>query len=158
MKNNKLKRRGFTMVEVALVVTILGILASVVTPYIKDVMVKSRQGATMQDMIGLGKALEAYRIDYGYYPNFLWELRPVYLPASADLQDSWNRNYLYTPDNNGVSVSLYTGLNINGYELVSLGSDTATNPFPPIPWNAGFANAFYDIVLQNGVFIQKPQF
>ncbi len=65
LKQNK----GFTLIEVMVVVIILGILASVVIPNIMDEPGKARVGKAKQDVRGLEEALNRYKLDNYDYPS-----------------------------------------------------------------------------------------
>lgn len=63
-----MKARGFTLVEVLVVVVVLGILAAIIVPQATSARVDARNGARQADMINVGKALELYNSDFGVYP------------------------------------------------------------------------------------------
>jgi len=61
------RRRGFTLIEVMVVVAILAILAAVVVPRIMDEPAKARQAKVKQDIRAIESALDLYKLDnYGY--------------------------------------------------------------------------------------------
>ena len=65
---NKLNR-GFTLIEVMVVVIILGILAAVVVPNIMDKPEQARITKAKQDIRALESALNMYKLDNFVYPN-----------------------------------------------------------------------------------------
>jgi len=61
--------RGFTLIEVMVVVAILAILAAVVVPRIMDEPGKARQARAQQDIRAIENALDMYRLDNFRYPS-----------------------------------------------------------------------------------------
>ncbi|PXC02711.1 type II secretion system protein GspG, partial [Pseudomonas aeruginosa] len=62
-------QRGFTLIEIMVVVVILGILAAMVVPKVLDRPDQARATAARQDISGLMQALKLYRLDQGRYPS-----------------------------------------------------------------------------------------
>ncbi len=62
-------RRGFTLIEVMVVVAILAILAAVVVPRIMDEPAKARQAKVKQDIRAIESALDLYKLDNYRYPT-----------------------------------------------------------------------------------------
>jgi type II secretion system protein G len=60
--------RGFTLLEVLVVVVVLGILAAIMTPSIASARREARDSRRTQDMKAVEKALEMYINDWGVYP------------------------------------------------------------------------------------------
>ena len=65
---NQLMRRGFTLIEVLIVVVILGILAAVIVPQASSARSEARDTTREQDMRGVEKSLEMFTNDHGEYP------------------------------------------------------------------------------------------
>jgi len=57
------QQRGFTLVEMLIVVAILGLLASIMIPNLFDALQKARQKRTMTDMRGIGTGWMAWLSD-----------------------------------------------------------------------------------------------
>jgi general secretion pathway protein G len=116
-------KHGFTLVEMLLVVTIIGILAALVIPKIAGTSERARIAAAQADIKGgIRTALDRYEVENGFYPKSLQDLvtRPndaknwngPYLDSIP--QDPWQHNYIY----------VYPGRNNpSGYDLYSMGSD-----------------------------------
>ena len=61
-------KKGFTMIEILVVIVILGILVGIATMNIKINLIKSRDAARKSDLSSIQKALELYQNDHGVYP------------------------------------------------------------------------------------------
>lgn len=61
--------RGFTLVEVMLVIVILGVLASLVVGQFQGYTQSAAEAATKQDLHTLRTAIERYHADHGSYPS-----------------------------------------------------------------------------------------
>jgi general secretion pathway protein G len=61
--------RGFTLIEVLVVVVILGILAALVVPRIMDRPDEAKRVAAKADVNAIAQALKLYRLDNGFYPS-----------------------------------------------------------------------------------------
>ena len=61
--------RGFTLIEVMVVVAILAILAAVVVPRVMDEPAKARRAKAAQDIRAIESALDLYKLDNFRYPS-----------------------------------------------------------------------------------------
>src|SRR3954467_11180494 len=83
-------QRGFTLLEVMVVVVILGILAALVVPKIISRPDEARVIAAKQDIASLMQALKLYRLDNQRYPTTEQGLQAlVSRPESAPLAPNW---------------------------------------------------------------------
>jgi len=135
-------QRGFTLVEMIVVVAVLGILVAIVIPSLLSAVDRSRQRRSMADMANIAKANGMYQIDAGRYVAALADLQPNYMQI-VPVNDAWGTPWQYTPAGNRRS-----------YELRSLGKDGAAGPAAPAVW---FNEPFEpDIVMNTGQFTQMP--
>jgi general secretion pathway protein G len=116
-------RRAFTLVEMLLVVTIIGILAALVIPKIAGRGEQARETAAFTDIHGgIKTALDQFEVDNGLYPKSLQDLltqpsnaknwRGPYLDKLP--VDPWGNPYIY----------YYPGKHTaNSYDLLSMGPD-----------------------------------
>jgi general secretion pathway protein G len=71
LKPAKQSRRGFTLIEMMIVVTIIAVLASIVIPKFADLMRKAKEGVTKAGLGAMRSALSIYVGDNeGVYPSF----------------------------------------------------------------------------------------
>ena len=105
------KSRGFTLLELLVVIVIIGLLTAVVGPRFFSQIGKSEQSAAKAQIDALSKALDAYRLDTGQYPTTEQGLGAL-TTKPADVQrwsgpylqkapppDPWGRPYLYKAPN-----------------------------------------------------------
>jgi prepilin-type N-terminal cleavage/methylation domain-containing protein len=62
--NNK----GFTMIELFIVVSVIAILAAIAVPNFLEAQIRSKRGRTLEDMAILSDVLEAYALRTGHFP------------------------------------------------------------------------------------------
>jgi len=87
--------RGFTLIEVLVVITILTILAALIVPRIMDRPDQARVVAARNDVRAIEAALNLYRLDNGVYPSTEQGLQAlVQKPASGNVPRNWTRPYL----------------------------------------------------------------
>jgi general secretion pathway protein G len=99
--------RGFTLLELLVVVVIIGLLAGFVAPLYFGQVGKSEVNVAKAQIDALEKALDQYRLDTGHYPSAELGLRALlerplnepkwagpYLRKEVPL-DPWGKPYLY---------------------------------------------------------------
>lgn len=67
-------QRGFTLIELLIVMTIVGILASIVVPNYQRNLIKAREAVLMEDLYQMRRAIDAYFADHIRYPETLDDL------------------------------------------------------------------------------------
>lgn len=67
-------RRGFTLVEMLLVLMLIALLATLVTPVVTGGLQRARESTLRADLYALRKAIDDYYADTGTYPPELDEL------------------------------------------------------------------------------------
>lgn len=87
------KRRGFTLIEVLLVLAILGVIAAMVVPQLLGRQKKANIDATRLSITGLEQALELYAVDHsGEYPTTGEGLESLLTAPNND--EKWHGPYL----------------------------------------------------------------
>jgi general secretion pathway protein G len=82
--------RGFTLIEVMIVVVILGILAAVVIPRILDRPDQARVTAAKADIAVIMQQLKLYRLDNALYPATDQGLQALTIkPATNPIPPNW---------------------------------------------------------------------
>lgn len=66
-----MKNKGFSLIELLIVMAIIGVLATLITANFAGVRNKTRDAQRKADLKQLQLALETYRTDQGAYPNSL---------------------------------------------------------------------------------------
>ncbi|MDY0270344.1 type IV pilin protein [Trichloromonas sp.] len=66
--------RGFTLVELLIVMTVIGILASISVPSYQRSLIKARETVLMEDLYQMRRATDAYYADHAAYPESLEDL------------------------------------------------------------------------------------
>ena len=85
--------RGFTLIEVLVVIVILGILAALVVPRILERPDEARVIAAKHDIATIVQALKLYRLDNGRYPTTDQGLAAlVSRPTLPPLPPNWKPN------------------------------------------------------------------
>lgn len=88
----KAKERGFTIIEIMVVVFIIGLLASIIVPNIIGRTDEARVVKAKQDIISLENALEMYRLDNGFYPSTDQGLKAlVEKPTTEPMPSAWRQ-------------------------------------------------------------------
>jgi general secretion pathway protein G len=113
--------RGFTLLEIMVVVVILGILGALIVPNMFDQVDKARIEKARQDIKVIEAALDMYRLDNFRYPTTEQGLKAlIEKPTDGnvrnwkrylrDLQkDPWDQEYRYSnPGAHGREVDIYT--------------------------------------------------
>lgn len=84
------RQRGFTLIEIMVVIVILGVLAALVVPKVMSRPDEARAVAARQDIASLMQALKLYRLDNRRYPSTEQGLNAlVNKPTLAPIPDGW---------------------------------------------------------------------
>jgi general secretion pathway protein G len=101
------KNRGFTLVELLIVIVILGILASVTVFAVRGITTKAKSTACLSDKKVLEVAAESFMAQHGSYPTNTSEM-----VTDGLLKDvtAGNFSYVYTPPSAGTENYTITPL------------------------------------------------
>lgn len=114
-------QRGFSLIEIMVVVVILGILASLVVPKIMSRPDEARIVKAKQDVLAIQSALDLYKLDNNVYPSTEQGLmalveKPNSNPEPRDWKpylkslpkDPWGRDYLYLNPGQHGEIDIFT--------------------------------------------------
>lgn len=122
-------QKGFTLIEVMVVILILGILAALIVPKIMSRPDEARRVAAKQDIGAIMQALKLYRLDNRIYPTTEQGLQAlVKKPDTAPIPDNWKSNgYLERlPQDPWGNPYQYLNPGVHGkIDVFSLGADGA---------------------------------
>lgn len=119
----KRPHRGFTLMEVMVVIVILGVLASFVVPNLLGNKEKADRQKVVTDIIALENGLEMYKLDNGTFPTTAQGLQALVNKPDGAPQprhyrqggyikrlpsDPWGNAYLYLSPGEKGAVDIYT--------------------------------------------------
>jgi len=121
-------RRGFTLLEVLVVIVVIAVLATFVAPNLFRNVDDAKVATARAQIESLATALDTYRLDNGRYPTTaqglgaLWQKPMIDPPANwtepyvrkAVPDDPWGRPYVYEAPGR---------VNPTGFDLLSYGAD-----------------------------------
>jgi type IV pilus assembly protein PilE len=94
--------KGFTLIEVIIVVAIIGILASVVYPSYTDFVVRSNRAEAPQQLVRLANLQEQLFVDSRFYTNDLSKLGV----SNTTTLETESKNYIISSVVNGSTFTL----------------------------------------------------
>ena len=126
--SSKSTQRGFTLIEIMVVVVIIGVLGAIVVPQFMSRPDQAKVTAARTDIQAISTALEMYRLDTFNYPSTQQGLEAlVTRPTGTPLARNWNpQGYLKSlpVDPWGTPYQyLNPGTHSAGYDLFSFGAD-----------------------------------
>lgn len=90
-----MRTRGFTMIELLLVLALIALLASLVAPMLTGSVNRAREATLRENLLVMRKAIDAYYTDNGRYPPDLQTLvakryiRQVPVDPLTEKGDTW---------------------------------------------------------------------
>ena len=116
------RERGFTLLEMLVVLAIMGLLAAVIGPQVIKYLGSSRSQTAKIQVKNVAAALELYRLDAGRYPtreeglaalvnaptanNGVWN--GPYLPQSSAITDPWGNAYRFEVPGKHGEIDVYS--------------------------------------------------
>ncbi|MGC5704342.1 type II secretion system major pseudopilin GspG [Pseudomonas sp. NFXW11] len=123
------RQRGFTLIEIMVVVVILGVLAALVVPQIMSRPDQAKASAANSDIKAIAMALDIYKLDNHQYPSNQQGLQAlVSKPSGNPPARNWNPDgYLkrlpIDPWGNAYQFRV-PGTRGGAYDLFSFGADS----------------------------------
>ena len=123
--NRRASERGFTLIEMLVVITIIGMIMGLIGPRVLNYMSESKVKTARIQLQSMGNSLDLFYLDAGRYPSTSEGLaalvRPTtgvagwngpYLKGGVIPNDPWNNPYVYrSPGQHGP------------YDIISYGAD-----------------------------------
>jgi len=158
-----IRERGFTLLELLIVVAIIGIIAAIAIPNMLTAIQKGRQKGTMADMRSIATAWEARAAEAQRYnaaggfngadtPVDLGDLQTMLEPTfikKLPQSDAWGKPYAVFTD-----VGYGQPENAKKYAIISGGKDQVISSQIFI---GPFTSFDCDIILSNGMFAAYPE-
>ncbi len=128
---SRMKRNGFTLIELMIVTVIIGILAGIAIPNFIAMRNRAKEGSTKATMTTVQLAAEDYSVQYdGAYPKTIDQLLTC-LPEGKKLKNAFTKeltepsngsgpgaiDYIFTPDSAGFGKYAITGHGTIGQDL-----------------------------------------
>lgn len=104
----KKNQKGFTIIELLVVIVIIGILVALALPNLFAAQARGRDSDRKNEIKNLQQRLETHFNDNGSYPASLSDLNPA--PSAEETTGPRNDEYSYTQQDDGDAYELYAVL------------------------------------------------
>lgn len=118
-------QRGFTLIEILVVIAILAILGALVVPKIMSRPDEARVVAAKQDVQALVQSLKLYKLDNGVYPSTEQGLKAlVEKPTAGQIPGNWKSYLDKLPNDPWGNAYVYLNPGIKSeIDVMSYGAD-----------------------------------
>ncbi len=124
MRKGRAKSRGFTIIELMVVISIILILISIAVPIYNQSILRAKEAVLRQDLFAMRSAIDQYTMDKAKAPQSLQDLvqagylRDIPKDPFTDSRDSWQvvqEDVLESIDQNEPGITdVHSGSNLTG--------------------------------------------
>lgn len=126
MRMRTRQQRGFTLIEMLVVIVIIATLATGVVLSVSDKPAEAKKARVQSDIATISAALEMFRLNMDRYPTDEEGLEALVYPPDSEDQDRWKKCVPTNPKDPWGEPYLYYypgEVNVDSYDIMSLGAD-----------------------------------